>query len=59
MSAVPRRMPPVAVAAAGLIGLQLGVRALLAFGGYFYWDDLIIVGRAGTQPLLSPTTTGM
>jgi hypothetical protein len=53
MSAVPRRMPPVAVAAAGLIGLQLGVRALLAFGGYFYWDDLIIVGRAGTQPLLS------
>ena len=36
-----------------LIGLQLAVRAALAFGGYFYWDDLIIVGRAGTQPLLS------
>lgn len=39
--------------AAGLIGLQLALRTLLAFGGYFYWDDLIIVGRAGTQPLLS------
>jgi len=53
MSAVQRRVPPVAAAAAGLIGLQLAVRAALAFGGYFYWDDLIIVGRAGTQPLLS------
>ncbi|MDZ4266709.1 MAG: hypothetical protein U1D00_13620 [Mycobacterium sp.] len=27
---------------------------VLAFGGYFYWDDLILVGRAGTQSLLSP-----
>ena len=27
---------------------------MLAFGGYFYWDDLILVGRAGTQGLLSP-----
>ena len=53
MSAVPRRVPPVAVAAAALIGLQLALRAVLAFGGYFYWDDLVIVGRAGTQPLLS------
>jgi len=53
MSVVPRRVPPVAVAAAALIGLHLAVRAALAFGGYFYWDDLIIVGRAGTQPLLS------
>ncbi len=26
---------------------------MLAFGGYFYWDDLVIIGRAGTQPLLS------
>ncbi len=25
-----------------------------AFGGYFYWDDLILIGRAGTQGLLSP-----
>lgn len=36
-----------------MIGLQLAVRAVLAFGGYFYWDDLIIIGRAGTRPLLS------
>ncbi len=53
MSDVQRRVPAVAAAAAALIGLQLLVRAALAFGGYFYWDDLIIVGRAGTQPLLS------
>ena len=45
----------VARAAAVLIGLQLLVRAVLAFRGYFYWDDLILIGRAGTQPLLSPT----
>ncbi|MEJ6538649.1 MAG: hypothetical protein QNL98_15665 [Mycobacterium sp.] len=47
------RAPTVAGAAAALIVLQLIVRAALAFGGYFYWDDLILVGRAGTQPLLS------
>ena len=46
-------LPPVAAAAFALIGLHLVVRAALAFGGYFYWDDLILVGRAGTQPLLS------
>ncbi len=47
-------LPPVAVAAAvALVALHLAVRATLAFGGYFYWDDLILVGRAGTQPLLS------
>ena len=48
-------MSPVAVAAVALIALQLVVRAVLAFGGYFYWDDLILVGRAGTQGLLSPS----
>ena len=42
----------VAVIAATLIGAQLAIRAVLAFGGYFYWDDLILVGRAGTQNLL-------
>lgn len=47
------RVPPVAVAALVLIALQLLVRAVLAFKGYFYWDDLILVGRAGTQGLLS------
>jgi hypothetical protein len=42
-------------AAAALIVVQLAIRAVLAFGGYFYWDDLILVGRAGTQGLLSPS----
>lgn len=43
----------VARAAAALIAVQLVVRAVLAFNGYFYWDDLILIGRAGTQDLLS------
>ncbi|MGZ9883836.1 hypothetical protein ACXN1G_07790 [Rhodococcus ruber] len=43
----------VLAAALVLIVLQLAVRALLAFGGQFYWDDLILVGRAGLHPLLS------
>lgn len=43
----------VARTAAALILVQLIVRAVLAFNGYFYWDDLILVGRAGTQDLLS------
>lgn len=41
-------------AAAALIIAQLAIRAALAFGGYFYWDDLILVGKAGTEGLLSP-----
>jgi hypothetical protein len=44
----------VARTAAALIVVQLVIRAVLAFGGYFYWDDLILIGRAGTQGLLSP-----
>ncbi|AGB26120.1 hypothetical protein Mycsm_05953 [Mycobacterium sp. JS623] len=44
----------VARAAAALIMVQLVVRAVLALRGYFYWDDLILTGRAGTQSLLSP-----
>ena len=43
----------VARTAAALIALQLVFRAVLAFSGYFYWDDLILTGRAGTQGLLS------
>ena len=31
------------------------IRAVLAFRGYYYWDDLIVVGRAGTHGLLSPS----
>lgn len=42
-----------ALVAAALIVVQLGIRAVLAFGGYFYWDDLILVGKAGTEGLLS------
>lgn len=45
----------VARTAAALIAVQLVVRGVLAFGGYFYWDDLILIGRAGTQNLLSPS----
>ncbi len=44
-----------ALAAAALITVQLGIRAVLAFGGYFYWDDLILIGKAGTHNLLSPS----
>ncbi|ORW72450.1 hypothetical protein AWC23_10415 [Mycobacterium saskatchewanense] len=43
------------MAAAVLIAVQLGVRAAVAFGGYFYWDDLILIGKAGTHNLLSPS----
>lgn len=46
-------MNRVALAAAVLIAVQLVVRAVLAFGGYFYWDDLILVGKAGAQSLAS------
>jgi hypothetical protein len=55
MLAWATRMPRVALAAAVLIALQLGIRAVVAFGGYFYWDDLILIGKAGTQGLLSPS----
>lgn len=49
------RPPVVAVVAVVLVVAHLAVRAVLAFGGYFYWDDLILVSRAGTQSLLSPS----
>ncbi len=39
--------------AVALIALQLVIRSVLAFAGDFYWDDLILVGRAGTGDLLS------
>src|ERR1700759_4966081 len=48
-------IPKVASAAAALIMVQLAIRAVLAFRGYFYWDDLILVGRAGRHGLLSPS----
>jgi hypothetical protein len=40
-------------AAVALIAVQLLIRSVLALGGDFYWDDLILVGRAGTNSLLS------
>jgi hypothetical protein len=52
-----RPVPPsrrLLVAAAGLIVAQLSVRGWVAGRGYFYWDDLILVGRAGRYPLWSP-----
>jgi hypothetical protein len=49
------RTPKVALAAVALIVLQLVIRAILAFRGYFYWDDLVLIGRAGTHDLLSPS----
>ncbi len=44
----------VASTAVTLIAVQLVIRAILAFKGYFYWDDLILIGRAGTQNIFSP-----
>src|ERR1700744_1070391 len=46
---------PGVLAAVALVVAQLVVRAVLAFRGYFYWDDLILIGRAGTPGLLSPS----
>ncbi|MFD6893369.1 hypothetical protein ACFWB0_02305 [Rhodococcus sp. NPDC060086] len=40
--------------ALALITVQVAIRGVLAFRGEFYWDDLILIGRAGTYPLLSP-----
>lgn len=54
MPAAMTRMPRVALAAAALIVVALIIRAVLALGGYFYWDDLILIGKAGTEGLLSP-----
>jgi hypothetical protein len=55
MAVRPTRISWVALTAAVLIAVQLVIRAVLAFRGYFYWDDLILTGRAGTQGLLSPS----
>jgi hypothetical protein len=44
---------PVVVAAGCLIVLQLAIRWWVADSGFFYWDDLILVGRAAEYPLWS------
>ncbi|MEU5841820.1 hypothetical protein [Rhodococcus sp. NPDC047139] len=41
--------------AAALILVQAVLRAVVAASGEFYWDDLILIGRAGSYPLLSDT----
>ncbi|KAA8886554.1 hypothetical protein F3087_23990 [Nocardia colli] len=46
-------MSPVVLAAVCLIALQLALRGWVAGSGFFYWDDLILVGRAGRYPLFS------
>ncbi|WP_238815729.1 hypothetical protein [Nocardia brasiliensis] len=48
-----RRVSPVLLVAVCAIVLQLVLRGWVAVNGYFYWDDLILVGRAGRYPLLS------
>ncbi len=51
----PRRRGADRVLLAGLalIVVQLVIRGLVAARGYFYWDDLILIARAGSHPLLS------
>jgi hypothetical protein len=53
MAARTARIRRVGLVAGLLIVAQLVVRAVLAFRGYFYWDDLILTGRAGTQNIFS------
>ncbi len=36
-----------------LVAVQVVVRAVVAAAGELYWDDLILIGRAGTYPLWS------
>ncbi|GAA4738683.1 hypothetical protein [Gordonia alkaliphila] len=43
----------VALGAIVLIVAQLVVRVVLVARGDFYWDDLIIIGRASSSPILS------
>ncbi|MFZ2526251.1 MAG: hypothetical protein WAX14_01165 [Rhodococcus sp. (in: high G+C Gram-positive bacteria)] len=36
-----------------LVAAQVAIRAVVAAVGELYWDDLILIGRAGTYPLWS------
>src|ERR1700733_1225363 len=53
MAARTACIPRVGLVAGLLVVVALVVRAVLAFRGYFYWDDLILTGRAGTQNIFS------
>ena len=46
----PRRVTQLAFV---LIGCQLVIRVWVAASNYFYWDDLILMGRGGRFPLFS------
>ncbi|MGF6881958.1 hypothetical protein ABIA39_002556 [Nocardia sp. GAS34] len=48
-----RRYANPLVVALALIAVQVVVRGWVAGRGYFYWDDLILAGRAGRYPLFS------
>lgn len=39
--------------ALALIAVQTVIRIWLVARGYFYWDDLILIGRASTEPIWS------
>lgn len=52
------RVPPVLVVALLLVAVQVAVRAVVVGRGYFYWDDLILIGRSGTHPPLSAEFLG-
>ncbi|MEV0358708.1 hypothetical protein AB0H71_21895 [Nocardia sp. NPDC050697] len=52
------RLRPVLVVALLLVAVQVVVRAVVAGRGYFYWDDLILIGRSGTYPLFSAEFLG-
>ena len=45
-----RRVGAIALA---LIAAQLVVRTVLVVWGDFYWDDLVLIGRASSNPILS------
>ncbi|WP_256668550.1 hypothetical protein [Nocardia cyriacigeorgica] len=47
------RWPGVLIMASLLIAGQLVLRGWVAGAGYLYWDDLILIGRAGSESLWS------
>ena len=54
----PLNTTSVTAIAGGLIVAALVIRGWVAVTGNFYWDDLILIGRASTNPILSWTYLG-
>ena len=52
-SSVRRPTRSVLLGAAGLIALQVVLRAYVLLGGWFLYDDFAFIGRAASQPLWS------